>query len=464
MPTTRTAEEAAQEFDLDAEAVIEAAGARIAEMVAGPELAEQVRAAVTEQVRAAVEPIRSDAEASAARIEGLEAQVREQAKALAEPAPAETLESRTAEERWGADPHGSSPDAPGAALDGQFETGGEFLSAVLAMGRRSAPVVDPRLRLVPEKGDVAGALTGEDLSDGGALVPEEFRPLVMPSPLQPATIRGRARIIPMGSASITLHMIEDYDHSSGTVYGGIQVEWLEAGDDVAEGDPSFEAQTLTAKALAGMAEVGNVLIADSRGTIMNILSETIPEALRWKEERDFIRGNGAGKPLGVLQSDHTISLARSGADVLAKDHVDMMVSRLMPAAYMRAVWYAHPFMLQHISALTTGGEDYARADITDPMPQLLAGRPVFPNEHCSYPGTRGDIILADWMGYSIGDRQAVSVAASAHANFRRNATLLRVIARLDGQPTLRRPLSLAQGPAGDPAGAQVSCFVTLDDA
>ena len=95
---------------------------------------------------------------------------------------------------------------------------------------------------------------------------------------------------------------------------------------------------------------------------------------------------------------------------------------------------------------------------------IVAGRPVFFNEHCSYPGTAGDFILTDWMGYVIGDRQAVSIAASPHVEFRKNATVLRVISRLDGQPLMQKPMSLAQGPSGDPDGATVSCFITLDDA
>lgn len=464
MPPTLTAEQQAEAFDADTEAVIAAAVEQISEMFSGPELADQVRPLIAAHVDEVLAPVLGDAEAAAGRLAELEAAVRDVGRRHASPPPGST--GRTVAQRFGGDPHAANPHAAGAALDGAFDTMGDFVDAVLALGARHQPSRDERLVLIPEQGEVRGDMIGEDLSDGGALVPEEFRPLMMPSPLQPATIRGRAMVVPMSSATIDIPYVTDYDHSDGTVYGGITVEWLEAGDEFIESQPAFAQLRLTAKALAGGTELQNTLIADSRPAIMTMLSEWFPAALRWKEERDFLRGNGAGKPLGIIGHDATISIDRDGSSstIITKGDVDAMVSRLMPAAQSRAVWYAHPFMAQHLSALQTGGTQYERADITDPLPMIVAGRPVFFNEHCSYPGTAGDFILTDWMGYVIGDRQAVSIAASPHVEFRKNATVLRVISRLDGQPLMQKPMSLAQGPSGDPDGATVSCFITLDDA
>ena len=87
----------------------------------------------------------------------------------------------------------------------------------------------------------------------------------------------------------------------------------------------------------------------------------------------------------------------------------------------------------------------------------LMGYPIFFIENCPTLGTAGDLILADWSKYVIGDRQMVTIDSSKHFRFQNDITAWRAVARLDGRPWLSAPLTLRNG------ATQVSPFVILDD-
>ena len=93
----------------------------------------------------------------------------------------------------------------------------------------------------------------------------------------------------------------------------------------------------------------------------------------------------------------------------------------------------------------------------DGVPSTLFGYPVFYNEHCSAVGVAGDVILADWSKYLIGDRQAISIDSSKHFRFQNDITAWRAVHRVDGQPWLSDYFTLADGTA------TVSPFVILGD-
>ena len=80
------------------------------------------------------------------------------------------------------------------------------------------------------------------------------------------------------------------------------------------------------------------------------------------------------------------------------------------------------------------------------IPSTLNGRPIIINEHMSALGYAGQHrMLVDWRMYLIGDRQAMSMAASEHSKFSSNQTQIRGVQRLDGQPWLDTALTPAQG-------------------
>jgi HK97 family phage major capsid protein len=65
------------------------------------------------------------------------------------------------------------------------------------------------------------------------------------------------------------------------------------------------------------------------------------------------------------------------------------------------------------------------------------------------------VVLADLRHYLIGDRRQVEIAYSEHVAFTSNQGAWRFVARVDGQPWLRAPITLAD------ASSTLSPFITL---
>ena len=122
-----------------------------------------------------------------------------------------------------------------------------------------------------------------------------------------------------------------------------------------------------------------------------------------------------------------------------------MESRLLPECDPYAVWMIHPSVREAIVQLGTNNIQVWHGELAKRIPSTLNGRPIIINEHMSCKGTEGDMALVDWRMYLIGDRQAMSMAASEHSRFSKNQTQIRGVQRLDGQPWLDTALTPAQG-------------------
>lgn len=444
------------------EEIIEAAATRIAEAMAEasggaasteytPEMAAQAAAQLQPQIVTSLQevlsPIEHDREALVARVETLEGELASRP---------ELGEIVTSAERSAA----HNPLALGASEDGVWESSAEFYRAAIRHGRQDLGFrPDPRL-------NTEAVLSGQEIDAGGALVPEEFRANMMTTMLEAAVVRPGARVVPMGTETMRYPYVRDFDHSSGRVYGGWQVYRLERGEQVPRTRPSWGQQRLTVTTQAAATVIDNALIADAAIGLQSFIDEGLPAAVAWAEDYEFIRGDGAGEPMGILNSDALVTAGTTGrhADgtdeyLVARD-LSAMSARLLPACRARAVYLAHPGLEEPISNMTLSGAQYARRDQTMPVPLNINGRPVLLTEHCSEPGTSGDIILIDRMMYVIGDRQATTLASSMHLLFDQLQTIVIAHSRNDGQLIVERPLTLRHGGAN----WTQSCAVVLPDA
>ena len=327
----------------------------------------------------------------------------------------------------------------------RFEGLGDFVRAVNKM---AYPVAnDPRLMF-------SAALTGEEVDLGGALVPEEFRAQLMMLMLEVDSIRARAMTVPMGSASVSIPYIREETHADGKTYGGMIGYWPESGDPIGESEPSFGQITLTAKLLAILTTLNNTLIQDSAVTLTMLIGMLFASTTRWTEERAFYKGDGAGLPMGVLNSPALIKVAKTGAPLTLAIAGGMM-SRLLPQAHARAAWSMHPFHYQDLVGMETpqGGAAFMPS-LAAGMPDMFLGKPIMWTEHLPVRAANSNsVLLADWGFYLIGDRQAMVMSTSEHSRFANNQTQFKSVARLDGQPWIDTALTLD-------GGGEVSPFVT----
>lgn len=351
------------------------------------------------------------------------------------------------------DPTKRNPYAPGARSDGKFRSFGEFLRVAIKDGRRGGGT-DDRLQYIGDDGTIRADLGGGDLSTGGALVPEEFRAELLRLSLQPASIRRLAFQIPMSAAKISLPAIRDTSHAT-NVFGSVRAYWTKSGQAPPESQPELMKVSLEAFGLKLLTDIENELLADSFISAEALLAQLWAEAVPFFEEQAFIRGGGVGQPIGILNADALVSTTRNTAGHITVTDLGLMEARFLPGSRGRGVYMAHPSVLADLMTLTNGGVQVWHRDLTLPIPDVLNGRPLIINEHMSALGTVGDIALVDWKYYLIGDRQALSIDASAHAKFENGITVVRGTERLDGRPWLNSALTPAQG------SATLSPFVTV---
>jgi HK97 family phage major capsid protein len=81
----------------------------------------------------------------------------------------------------------------------------------------------------------------------------------------------------------------------------------------------------------------------------------------------------------------------------------------------------------------------------DGVPDRLLGYPIVFTEKLPAVGDDGDIMLCDFSHYYIGDRLATTVDSTDQARWVRNQTSWKVTHRVDGQPWLNNPFTLADG-------------------
>ena len=390
-------------------------------------LHEQIEASVTQKVKDA-------------NIEEELAAVRE---ALATKAPERAADNLSLEDIW--DSSKANPAAVGAQIDGRFGGFIDYIRGVATLNPRVQRDRDPRLSMLGEHIPASAALTGEEIELGGALVPEEFRSQLMMMALQPTSIRPKATVIPMMSQTLSVPAIRDKSHSGGTVYGGIHFQWMESGNTIPASDPEFTQIRLIAKLLVGRTDINNTMLMDSFTSLPNLLGMMWPMAHRWSEELAFMRGTGAGQPLGIKQANCLID----SGDTLSGDFdvgaAANMLSHLLPESYSSACWLIHPSILPELVQMTVGSTSAFQFDYSQPVPGRLFGLPVIFTEHCDGNGTSGDVFLADWRFYLIGDRQAMSMAASEHNKFPEYQTVFRSVSRLDAQPWMDTALTLRDG-------------------
>ena len=328
--------------------------------------------------------------------------------------------------------------------------------SVLDLGRKSTPWVKLSEEMegwaiafaeyLKSKGKVISKLLQEsDDTAGGYLVPEEFRATLLMYDAEPAVIWPRATIWPMGTDKIGMPKLaqrpdgiadDDFDH-----FAGVSFTWTEEGGTKTETEPNFEFIELIAHELSGYTEVTNILLDDSAINLMNFLTNLFRQAWIWQTDSDFIRGNGGGRPLGIVNDPVALRQARATAGTVTYTDIEAMATLLPSVFDAGAVWLCNK---QVVSALRNERDttnalllQQMYSDLKDGYSLSMLGYPVVKADGKTYPlGTSGDLILANVRHYYIGDRQNFSMDSSTHFRFRANRTALRVSGRLDGQPAI----------------------------
>lgn len=297
-------------------------------------------------------------------------------------------------------------------------------------------------------------------SAGGFLVPTTWAGEIMSAAMEKSIVRPRARVLPMTSDRINVIVAKDTTRAT-NVYGGVVLTWLAEGGDAAANAaaPVLANVGLNAHEAVASMWVSNQAEADI-DRFGSFVTRTLGEGVGFLLDDLFIWGTGSNQPLGIMYAPAMLAIARNaGYGSLLADDFGNMAARLLPGSWQNAVWLISQSVLATMCNDATSG---ANANGAIDLSSMTAfGRPIIVTEKCATSATAGDIILADWSQYAIGERDLI-IAASRETTYStntygwfQNQTLWKVTLRVDGQPLLSAAITPRRG------GSTVSPFISL---
>lgn len=417
-----------------------------------------------------VKAILSNPEATAEEKEKVEAMIADAEKLKAEAMQLKKVEA------FGADLVRETEEAQEAdeAKEGrkdkrEFKSWAQFLQAAHNASNphvKAAP--DPRLQFFKDEGK--GGHEEKQMvesvgASGGFLVPTEFLASMQAVQAESSVVRNRATIIRMRRRALQIPVLDQTGTTAGIPhwFGGMRFYWHEEAASKTLTTAEFRQVELVAHKLIGYTRASDELLDDSAISLADFLSGPLGMAggIAWMEDYAFLRGTGAGQPLGVITAVNspTILVARAVAGAIGFADLANMMENFLPSG--RGVWVITQSAMSELIQLAgpAGNPSYIwQPNARDGIPGSILGFPVIWCEKSPLIGQQGDVLLADFRYYLIGDRQATTIESTQYDYWRYDQTSWRAVHRVDGQPWLSAPLTYQDGTT------QVSPFVILDDA
>jgi HK97 family phage major capsid protein len=343
----------------------------------------------------------------------------------------------------------------------KFKSLGDFLWTVWAYSHPTMHRQDARLKAFTEEASGSRKDMVENVgASGGFLVPPEFLAQLQAVQAENSIVRNRATIIPMRRRQVDIPVLDQTHSTAGlpTWFGGMRFYWTEETSYKTETDPEFRRISLVAHKLIGYTRASDELLDDSAISLEGFMSGPLGFAggVAWMEDYAFLRGTGAGQPLGIINAGATIVVPRQADNLIGFVDICNMMENFLPSG--KGVWVITQSAMSEILQMNgpAGNPSYIWIpNARDGVPGTLFGMPVFWTEKLPLIGQQGDILLADMKYYLVGDRQATTVETTKFDRWAYDETSFRAVHRVDGQPWLSQPLPLADNVS------QVSPFVIL---
>jgi HK97 family phage major capsid protein len=199
------------------------------------------------------------------------------------------------------------------------------------------------------------------------------------------------------------------------------------------------------------AYVNDKLLRRAPVAASSILMACSADEFNFKIGAAIFGGDGAGKPLGFMNSPAVVDVSKETSQAAATingKNINKMWARGHANWRSNAVWFINQDVepaLDELALLigTAGAPLYLPAGGISGAPlATLKGRPVVPIE---YAETRGDITLANLKAYRVGVRGGIDQQVSMHLKFDYAQTAFRFIMEIDGQSMLKDAITPFKG-------------------
>ena len=328
-----------------------------------------------------------------------------------------------------------------------YKSAGEFYLDVFRIGR------DRDYDRVPKLKTVSGMSEGLD-SEGGFLVPTEFKNQLFEKMHAAATIAPRCFQLPMGGNTVEIPYINETSRALGSRGGAIRVYRMEEAKQYTSSKTKFGKLALRLKKLGGLAFLTDELAEDSIISVEAILTRLIGDEMAWVVDDEILFGSGASQMLGVYNAPCHVAVAKEtgqAADTILRENIEAMWTQLWAPSRGSAVWLINQECLPALNSMTldvgTGGVPmYSPPGGLTQLPYgTIKGRPVLEVEQCKTLGDAGDIMLCDFSQYVYATKGGIKAAQSVHLRFDYDETALKFTLRNDGAPWWSTYLTPASG-------------------
>ena len=229
---------------------------------------------------------------------------------------------------------------------------------------------------------------------GGYLVPDTYDDRLVQALKQKNVLRQIATIVPT-TQKLTIPVS----------LGGENASWMPENEPYTFCEAEFGEIEIDAYKLGSSILVSDELLEDCGVDLKKYIEEAFAHRIGNAEESAFIRGDGNGKPLGIIHQASIGKVTDEKGKISADDLVDMEFSLAEPYR-KNAVWvmsndaYCRLGQLRHYR-----GNPIWSNGLEEEMPMKLFGYPVYICNHMDdvTPGSI-PVMFGDFSYYWIGDR------------------------------------------------------------
>jgi len=209
---------------------------------------------------------------------------------------------------------------------------GEFLRDVAFATRSQMQEISPRLAMHQKRIKAAASGANEALpAEGGFLVGTDFLTGIKQR-MYENTLPGRCSRMGITAASnaVKINGIDETSRADGSRYGGVRGYWVEEAGSITSSKPKFRQIEFQLKKLAALAYTTDELLADAPA-LEEIMRSAVSGELAFKLQDALINGDGAGKPLGILESPCLVTVTKEtgqSADTIVQENISKMWARM----------------------------------------------------------------------------------------------------------------------------------------
>lgn len=339
-----------------------------------------------------------------------------------------------------------------------FKSVGEFALAVHAACKRDGTArIDERLAMqATDDGVKIGATAPstyqqEGHSTEGFQIPPDFRPGIWRPAFDSDELMGLVNPQPTDSNSV------QFVRDETTLWGasGIKAYWTAEGAQLTASKLVTAGTELKLHKVAALVYATDEVLSDA-ALMSTRINEIAPMAISWTVSEAFMRGTGAGQPLGWGHSSYggLVTQAKETSQTAATivpENLFKMFARVLAGPGARIAVLANRDTLPQIATLKIGNEpswSQQNAGMKDAPNGLLLGSSIRFSEHCDTLGTAGDVQMVNFAGYAAYIKSGgTRFDSSIHLYFDYDIQAFRWIMRIGGMPILSAPITPYKGSA-----------------